>query len=411
MAEPIEAGRIRATEVSRVFTLNVVKERSLKETILRRQLPPKRELWALRDVDFEITPGETFGIVGQNGSGKSTLLKLIAGVFAPSSGTVEVGGRVGSLIEVGAGFHPEFTGVENVYLSAAIHGLSRSYVDEHLAEIIEFAELEEFADVPVKTYSTGMYMRLGFSVAMNVMPDVLLLDEVLAVGDEAFQAKCFGRIWDFKRRGGTIVFVSHDPNAVEQLCDRAILLEQGRVVERGAADEVVRAYHRRLTTRRPRVTTDRVLGRATGSCQIHEVRALGGEQGVRDRFVEGEPFAVEVWLRSETGLAAAQLTIGFRDAGGRALAGQTTPALDLAAGELQSVRLHLHEPPLRDGRFFVDVTVSSHEQDQELASAENALELTVFAQEASASGPIRLGATWELPEPAAPEERAEVASR
>jgi ABC-type polysaccharide/polyol phosphate transport system ATPase subunit len=412
MAKAIETGRIRATNVSRVFTLNVVKERSLKETILRRGLSPKRELWALRDVDFEITPGQTFGIVGQNGSGKSTLLKLIAGVFAPSSGTVEVGGRVGSLIEVGAGFHPEFTGAENVYLSAAIHGLSRSYVDEHLAEIIEFAELEEFADVPVKTYSTGMYMRLGFSVAMNVLPDVLLLDEVLAVGDEDFQAKCFGRIWDFKRGGGSIVFVSHDPSAVEQLCDRAILLEQGRVVERGAADEVVRAYHRRLTTRRPRVTTDRVLGRATGSCQIHEVRAVGGEQGVRDRFVEGEPFAVEVWLRSETGLVAAQLTIGFRDAGGRALAGQTTPALDLAAGELQSVRLHLHEPPLRDGRFFVDVTVSSHEQDRELASAENALELTVFAQEASASGPIRLGATWELPAPAPEaEQRAEVASR
>jgi ABC-type polysaccharide/polyol phosphate transport system ATPase subunit len=412
MAKAIETGRIRATNVSRVFTLNVVKERSLKETILRRGLSPKRELWALRDVDFEITPGQTFGIVGQNGSGKSTLLKLIAGVFAPSSGTVEVGGRVGSLIEVGAGFHPEFTGAENVYLSAAIHGLSRSYVDEHLAEIIEFAELEEFADVPVKTYSTGMYMRLGFSVAMNVLPDVLLLDEVLAVGDEDFQAKCFGRIWDFKRGGGSIVFVSHDPSAVEQLCDRAILLEQGRVVERGAADEVVRAYHRRLTTRRPRVTTDRVLGRATGSCQIHEVRAVGGEQGVRDRFVEGEPFAVEVWLRSETGLVAAQLTIGFRDAGGRALAGQTTPALDLAAGELQSVRLHLHEPPLRDGRFFVDVTVSSHEQDRELASAENALELTVFAQEASASGPIRLGAMWELPAPAPEaEQRAEVASR
>src|SRR5438477_7950590 len=132
MADAIEAGRIRARDASRVFTLNVFKERSLKETILRRKLPPKRELWALRGVDFEVRPGETFGIVGENGSGKSTLLKLIAGVFAPSSGSVEVGGRVGSLIEIGAGFHPEFTGVENVYLSAAIHGLSRSYVDEHL---------------------------------------------------------------------------------------------------------------------------------------------------------------------------------------------------------------------------------------------------------------------------------------
>ena len=410
MADTLETGRIRALGVSRVFTLNIVKERSLKETILRRKLPPKRELWALRDVDVEVAPGETFGIVGQNGSGKSTLLKLIAGVFAPSNGTVEVGGRVGSLIEIGAGFHPEFTGVENVYLSAAIHGLSRSYVDAHLDEIIQFAELEDFADVPVKTYSTGMYMRLGFSVAMNVRPDVLLLDEVLAVGDEAFQAKCFGKIWDFKRSGGTIVFVSHDPTAVERLCDRALLLEQGRAVEEGPADEVVRSYHRRLAAKRPAVTTERVLGRATGSCQIHEVRALGGDQAVRDRFIEGEPFAIEVWLRSETGVSAAQLTIGFRDGGGRAIAAQTTPALDLAPGELQPVRLHLHEPPMRDGSFFVDVSVASHENDQELASAENALELTVFAQEASASGPIRLGATWEAPTPTS-QERAEVASR
>jgi ABC-type polysaccharide/polyol phosphate transport system ATPase subunit len=406
----IEKGQIRARGVSRVFTLNVVKERSLKETILRRKLPPKRELWALRDVDFEIEPGETFGIVGQNGSGKSTLLKLIAGVFTPSSGTVEAGGRIGSLIEIGAGFHPEFTGTENVYLSAAIHGLSRSYVDQHIDEIIEFAELEDFADVAVKTYSTGMYMRLGFSVAMNVQPDILLLDEVLAVGDEAFQHKCLGKIWDYKRGGGTMVFVSHSPAAVEQLCDRAILLEQGRLVELGTAEEVVRAYHRRLAARRPGVSTERVIGRSTGSCQIHEVRAVGGDQGIRDRFMEGEPFAVEAWLRSETGVSGAQLTIGFRDGGGHPLASQRTPALDLQPGELQPVRLHLHEPPLRDGRFFVDVQVVSHENDRELAVAENALELTVFGQEASSGGPIRLGATWELPT-AAPGERAEVASR
>jgi ABC-type polysaccharide/polyol phosphate transport system ATPase subunit len=412
MAAEIGTGRIRARGASRHFTLNIVKERSLKEAILRRKLPPKRELWALKDVDLEIEPGETFGIVGQNGSGKSTLLKLIAGVFAPSRGTIEVGGRVGSLIEIGAGFHPEFTGTENVYLSAAIHGLTRSYVDEHLEEIIEFAELEDFADVPVKTYSTGMYMRLGFSVAMHVRPDILLLDEVLAVGDEAFQAKCFGKIWDFKRSGGTMVFVSHSPAAVEQLCDRAILLEQGLVIERGTAEEVVRAYHRRLAARRPGVTTDRVIGRSTGSLQIHEVRAVGGDQIVRDRFVEGEPFAVEAWLRSETGVTATQLTMGFRDGGGRLLAAQTTPALDLQPGELQAVRLTLAEPPLRDGRFFVDLRVVSHDNDRELAVAESALELTVFGQEASSEGPISLGATWELPtsEPASGE-RAEVASR
>src|SRR4026207_244900 len=208
-----------------MFKIRLSQNRSLKEMILRRQLPRTRELWALEDVNLDVHPGEAFGIVGANGSGKSTLLKLLAGIFSPSTGELQVGGRVGSLIEIGAGFHPEFTGVENVYLNAAIYGLKRSYVDEHLDQIIDFAELEQFRDVPVRTYSSGMYMRLGFSVAMHVQPDILLLDEVLAVGDEAFQQKCFGRIGDFKRAGGTIVFVSHDPGAVERICDRAIMLE------------------------------------------------------------------------------------------------------------------------------------------------------------------------------------------
>src|SRR5947207_800900 len=247
-ATTVTPGEIRGRGLGRVFEIRLSQSRTLKETILRRELPRTRELWALRDVDLDVHPGEAFGIVGPNGSGKSTLLKLIAGIFAPSTGRLDVGGRVGSLIEIGAGFHPDFTGVENVYLNAAIYGLKRSYVDKHLEEIVAFAELEPFKDVPVRTYSSGMYMRLGFSVAMHIRPDVLLLDEVLAVGDESFQQKCFGRIADFKAAGGTIVFVSHDPNAVERVCDRAIMLEDGRVVEEGAAPDVVHAYHRRLVT-------------------------------------------------------------------------------------------------------------------------------------------------------------------
>ena len=157
-------GEIRGRGISRVFKIRLAQSRSLKEAIIRRDVPRTRELWALRDVDVDVRRGEAFGIVGLNGSGKSTLLKLIAGIFAPSAGRLEVGGRVGSLIEIGAGFHPEFTGVENIYLNAAIYGLKRSYVDKHLDEIIDFAELEAFKDAPVRTYSSGMYMRLGFSV-------------------------------------------------------------------------------------------------------------------------------------------------------------------------------------------------------------------------------------------------------
>jgi hypothetical protein len=237
------------------------------------------------------------------------------------------------------------------------------------------------------------------------------LDEVLAVGDEAFQAKCFGKIWDFKRSGGTMVFVSHDPAAVEQLCDRAVLLEHGRVIEVGSSHDVVKTYHRRLAAQRPAVTTERVLGVSSGSCQIHEVRALGGDQAVRDRFMEGEPFAVEAWLRSETGLTGAQLTFSFRDGGGHALAGQTTPAVDLPPETLVPFRLHLPHPPLRDGRFFVDVRVVSHDRDRELAAAQSALELTVFGQEATEEGPVRLGAMWELPTPAETVGAEEVGTR
>jgi ABC-2 type transport system ATP-binding protein len=389
-------GEIRGRGISRVFKVRLSQSRSLKEAIIRRDMPRTRELWALRDVDVDVQRGEAFGIVGRNGSGKSTLLKLIAGIFAPSAGRLEVGGRVGSLIEIGAGFHPEFTGVENVYLNAAIYGLKRSYVDEHLDEIIDFAELEAFKDVPVRTYSSGMYTRLGFSVAMHVKPDVLLLDEVLAVGDEAFQQKCFGRIWDFKRTGGTIVFVSHNPSAVEQLCDRAIMLEHGRVMEEGAAADVVSAYHRRLVSDGSEGRA-RQNGRDGGSCRVHEVRAVGGDGLARDRFTEGEPMGLEVWLYSEQGVDGANVTVGIRDAGERPIGSQTLEDVLLRPGRLERLRLNFPGLPMREGRFFVDVGVTSRERDAELALAERALELTVFGQDAAGSGPIRLGGTWELP--------------
>lgn len=399
---PIEIGEIRGESISRVFEVRLAKNRSLKETILRRKLPPKRTIHALRDVDIHVPPGEAIAVVGENGSGKSTLLKLLGGIFAPSSGSLEVGGRVGSLIEIGAGFHPDFTGVENVYLNAAIHGITRRYVAEHLDEILAFAELEDFADMPVKTYSSGMYMRLGFSVAMHVLPEILLLDEILAVGDEAFAQKCYGKIWDFKRSGGTIVFVSHDPGAVERLCDRAMLLEQGRVLETGTPEEVLRVYHRRLSRRtRPAAAARRKDAPTSASCEVHEVRAVAGDGAVRTTFVEGEPFVLEFWLYSGTGIDGARVSVGIRDASGQALGAQTAAGVDLRAERLEPVRLHLAEAPLREGRFFVDLVVTSHDGDRKYADQQRVLELSIFSQDASAGGPVRLGGTWELPAPRA----------
>ena len=184
---------------------------------------------ALKDVSLQVFPGECLAVLGENGSGKTTLLKLIAGITRPDQGTVGVRGRVGTLLEVGAGFHPEMTGRENILLSGAILGLTETEIEDRLQDIIEFSELEEFMDVPVKQYSSGMYVRLGFSVAIHALPEVLLLDEILAVGDEHFQKKCLGAILNFLQEGGTIVFVSHDLNAIRLLCTRAVFIDNGEL--------------------------------------------------------------------------------------------------------------------------------------------------------------------------------------
>ena len=221
---------------------------TLKEAIVRwRHLKPE-EIWALQDVSLHVDPGTSIGFVGRNGSGKTTLLRLIAGIFAPTTGSIVVGGSIGSLLELGAGFHPDFTGRENVYLSGSIYGLKRREVEGLFDEIVSFAELERFIDFPVRTYSSGMLMRLGFSIAAHVRADVLLLDEVFAVGDEAFQRKCVDRIMEFARQGGTLCFVSHAATAVEQLASGPCCwprADRVRRRHRGGAAPLPRAPGRR----------------------------------------------------------------------------------------------------------------------------------------------------------------------
>lgn len=229
---------------------NVTKRYMLKEGRTLREfaqsLVSRRkwgdEFYALRDVSFSVAPGETVGIIGRNGSGKSTALKLIAGVTAPSEGEVFVAGRVSPLIELGAGFHPDLTGRENVHMNASILGMSAKETNEQFDAIVDFAELHEFIDTPVKRYSSGMYIRLGFSVAVHSNPEVLLVDEVLSVGDVYFQEKCLDKMQEFKRRGITIVVVSHSPQLVEEFCERAIWLDHGRLVSEGPSRELVKEY-------------------------------------------------------------------------------------------------------------------------------------------------------------------------
>ena len=224
-------------------------DRTFKELLpnLLTGKPWAKKFTALSDLNFDINLGETVGIVGKNGSGKSTLLKLIAGVTFPSTGKIHVNGKVAPLIELGAGFHYELSGYENIFLNAAILGMHKKEIEAKVEDIIEFSELREFIHMPVKKYSSGMYMRLGFSIAINTNAPILLIDEVLAVGDAAFQKKCMDKLKEIKAGGGkTIVFVSHDERAVKSFCERAILLEKGKVIEDNTSEVVFKSYNHLL---------------------------------------------------------------------------------------------------------------------------------------------------------------------
>src|SRR5262245_29029327 len=215
---------------------------ALLQRSLLRDLKPSETFTALKDVSFAVPRGQTLGGSGRNGSGKSTALKLVAGITKPTSGVVRVDGRISALIELGAGFHPEISGRENVFINGIMLGLTKKEIQERFDEIVEFAELKEFIDAPVKTYSSGMYMRLGFAVAIHVNPDVLLVDEVLAVGDEGFTHKCLDKFAEFRRLGKTILLVTHSLGLVDRFCDRAVWLDEGRVQAQGDPRRVVDAY-------------------------------------------------------------------------------------------------------------------------------------------------------------------------
>lgn len=239
---------VRISQLSKVFPIYEKPQHRLLQMLSPKRWKHRwyRQFQALKQVDFEIRRGETFGIVGRNGSGKSTLLQIICGTLAPTLGDIEVNGRIAALLELGAGFNPDFTGRENVYLNGTVLGLTRDEIAARFDDIISFADIGEFIDQPVKSYSSGMYVRLAFAVAINVTPDILVVDEALAVGDEAFQRKCFARIQQLRDAGATVLFVSHSAGIVTELCDRAVLLDQGELLTIGSPKHVISRYHKML---------------------------------------------------------------------------------------------------------------------------------------------------------------------
>ena len=269
--------------------------RSWKRLLRRDDGNDEATIWAVRDVSLDVAPGEVLGVIGRNGAGKSTLLKILSRITEPTVGRVELRGRLASLLEVGTGFHADLTGRENVFLSAAILGMRRAEIVRRFDEIVAFAETERFLDTPVKHYSSGMYVRLAFAVAAHLDSDILLVDEVLAVGDAEFQRKCLGRMRDIATRGRTVLFVSHNMSAVQALCQRVIALEGGSVVRDGPPDEVVEAYYASLrrdsSAQSIRDRTDR---EGSGEARYVAIRFYSGEGKIVEHIAMGEALVVEL---------------------------------------------------------------------------------------------------------------------
>ena len=398
-------GHVVVDRVSRRFRVYPKAQRTLKDAFVSAGRSRARDVWALQDVSLEIEPGAAVGLVGRNGSGKTTLLRLISGIIKPTSGRIEVGGRVASLLELGAGFHPEFTGRENVYLNGSIHGLSRARVREVMDEIVAFAELERFIDLPVRTYSSGMYMRLGFSVAAHIQSDVLLLDEVFAVGDEQFQRKCFGKVAEFKGRGGTIIFVSHDAQAVERLCDRAVLLREGRVAFDGETRAAIAEYRRLLAAdANPDELEAGLREWGSGEARIDEAELLDAAGERRTQFAAGEPVTVRLVVSAEPGIAAPRVSLEIRDDGGVVIGGASHDTAELGwngDGGTRELRFDLDRLPLADGRFHLRLALMDSKQGRLLHSRDDALRFFVFPA-GGESGTVLLDGRWSMQEMAPP---------
>jgi ABC-type polysaccharide/polyol phosphate transport system ATPase subunit len=392
---------IELVNVSKIYRryggrqFSTLKSALLQRSILR-DLQPSETFPALTDVSFSVPKGSTYGVMGRNGSGKSTALKLVAGITKPTSGTVQVEGRISALIELGAGFHPEISGRENVFINGIMLGLTKREIQQRFDEIVDFAELREFIDAPVKTYSSGMYMRLGFAVAINVNPDVLLVDEVLAVGDEGFTHKCLDKFAEFKRSNKTILLVTHSLNLIERFCDEALWLDNGHAMSHGDPKRVVGAYLTKVEESEEKLlaqTTARAVESASRAAPGHDgqdpaaaqpidptsnmFQATEGRWGSReveitdvaflDRegqpsfvFHSGDPIAVRVTLRAAQPVADFVFGFGLFNADGVCCYGTNTYLEELnpqrLSGEAEAT-FAIESLDLVEGTYKVDIAV------------------------------------------------------
>lgn len=370
---------IEVSHVSKTFAMHADRRSSLKERFVRGAAKRLHVFHALEDVSFSIKKGTTFGLIGHNGSGKSTMLKMLAGVYRPTSGEVMVASKVDALLEVGAGFHGELTGRENIYLNGTILGRSKKQIDDSLEWIIDFADIGGFIDEPVKVYSSGMTVRLGFATAVAVEPSILIVDEIIAVGDEEFQRKCFDLMRSLRDRGTTIALVTHSLSLAAEMCDEVVWLDHGRVQMVGDAQEVVSAYLTSVNEKEARKRSGLSdeegnqeggaykLNQGTGECRMTRVELIDDSGSIQPFITYGRAVTLRVHVRAEKELHDVELGLAFTTDGGVALAGPNSRAAGvlytLPAGDsyvdyridpfpFQSSRLWLTTCFVRDGHIY-----------------------------------------------------------
>jgi lipopolysaccharide transport system ATP-binding protein len=396
---------IRAEQLGKCYALYQKPSDRLKQILWGRFKKYTRDFWALQHINFEIRKGEIIGIVGRNGAGKSTLLQLLCGTLKPSIGTLQVQGKVAALLELGAGFNPDFTGRENVYMNATILGLSRREIDERIEAIIEFAEIADFIDQPVRTYSSGMFMRLAFSVATSSDPDILIIDEALSVGDGAFARKSFDRIMALKESGKTILFCSHAMYQVEALCSRALWIESGHLIQDGSAAAVTSAYQTSLLapvgkTNQPDLPA--TLG-ATGSIAPAQFTSISahtelGPGPQLKAISKHSTLTIALGFRADPALPNPVIALGIDDASGRTIASASTKidhfAFTVNAEGVGHVQIAFPNLALLKGKYAITLFLICEQGIHVYDQAINYLSLEV-SQEGLEQGVVSLEHVWQ----------------
>lgn len=390
---------IEVKHLSKQFKLRVQGGRSLKGTVLswfRSKKAGEQNLFsALKEISFNVKQGEVLGIIGANGAGKSTLLSILAQTMRPTEGTVQVNGRVSSLLELGAGFHPDLTGRENVYLNGSILGLTRKQIDARYDRIVEFSELADFMDTPVKHYSSGMYVRLGFAVAVEVDPDVLLIDEVLAVGDEKFRKRCLAKIEEFQKKKKTMLVVSHDLEVITKISDQVLVLDHGQVLKVDDPQRAVDEYKSLGFVREGAVVVKEV---GTKQIEIQKVRFLNKEGQETDQIESGEPLQLEIAYQANEKVLDPAFGFGISSMDGKLCFGTNTINEDLVIESVEGkgvIQLKIEKLNLLQGKYYFSFSTHSRDHKTQYHRLDHHYTLFVSSHK-KAEGTVQLDCQWEL---------------